>query len=55
MVLKTPEKKFFQDFCLTNNVRIDFTNPTKKHFEKILKNVDFIKEKPKMVLGLFDT
>ena len=27
----------------------------KKHFEKILKNVDFIKEKQKMVLGLFDT
>ena len=54
--LKNLEKKFFRDFCLKNNVRIDFTNPTKKkHFEKILKNVDFIKEKRKIVLGLLDT
>jgi len=46
-VLKTPEKKVFQDFCLKNNVCIDFTNPTKKTFCNNIEKCGFHKGKTK--------
>ena len=44
---KKPEKKIFSGFFLKNNVRIDFTNPTKKKFWKNIEKCGFYKGKTK--------
>ena len=52
---KKPEKKFFQDFFLKIISALISQIQQKKTFKKIFKNVDFIKEKRKIVLGLLDS